>query len=102
MRNLHDRASIQSAIDATLRLHLGGMLSDSKARVQLAALRLAMSNFDRPRETLEGFERQSHDGPAHYMRTWGYLETVGPVLEEAAELEMRELEALAERLEGQE
>ena len=97
--SLHNRASIQAGIDGTMRLHLGGLLSDSKARVQLMGYRLAMSNFDRPNETIEGYAPQSHDNAAHHMRTWGYLESVQPVLEEAAQREAAELAEMADRLE---
>ncbi len=97
--SLHDRASIQATIEGLLRLHLSGALSAETTRQAVSICRLALVNFDRPKETIGGWQAQSHEPSGHYSRTLGFLSSIDPLLVEAAE---RDEEAASAAAEGEE
>ena len=98
--SLHNRASIQSALDALVRLEIYGLIPEAKSRTLHKWFSLALRNFDRPKETLEGFAPQAHDAWEHHMRMVGFLASMEPALERATEREQAEMEAMARQLEG--
>ena len=78
---LTDRASIQAALDATIRLQLSGRISDARARTLLRYFRIASLNFE---PTLQGTPR-NHDWRPYFQRVEGLLGTIDPLLDELAE-----------------
>jgi hypothetical protein len=78
---LTDRASIQAALDAAIRLQLSGRISDTRARTILRYLRAASLNFE---PTPTGIPR-NHEWLFYFQRVEGLLATIDPLLEELAE-----------------
>ena len=78
---LTDRASIQAALDAAIRLQLSGRISDARARTLLRYLRTASLNFE---PTPQGTPR-NHEWRGYFQRVEGLLATIDPLLDELAE-----------------
>lgn len=78
---LTDRASIQAALDAAIRLQLSGRISDARARTLLRYLRAASLNFE---PTAPGGVR-THEWHNYFQRVEGLLATIDPLLEELTE-----------------
>lgn len=78
---LTDRASIQAALDASIRLQLSGRISDERARTLLRYLRAASLNFD---PTPQGNPR-THEWHGYFQRVEGLLATIDPLLDELDE-----------------
>ena len=78
---LTDRASIQAALDAAIRLQLSGRISDERARTLLRYLRAASLNF----EPASPGTPRSHEWHNYYQRVEGLLTTIDPLLDELSE-----------------
>jgi len=90
---LTDRASIQAALDAAIRLQLSGRISDARARTLLRYLRAASLNFE---PTAPGGIR-THEWHNYFQRVEGLLHTIDPLLEELTERDAIREEDRADR-----
>ncbi len=95
---LSDRASIQAAIDAVLRLELTGKIPSSRSRVVVRLLSLAVRNFDRPKR--DGYYDAviaAHDPETYAQRRQVLDSHIGGIVDSLAGDELnRRVQAIAD------